>query len=190
LTKPNHRVYGDGGVHLRALPAMDTYDAVHVTLGNGKSVDGVLLNQDSYSLQLMGDDNQLHMLDRSQVKAIANKPPLMPTDYDKRLTKDEFADTDGVPDTAGAQGAAHRISATECRSGLTLRTIDNTLFNGSERFSQASGARVRVYQEIQQKLPGGDTIPLNVRSCITRVSHNYGYGSLTGFLVGGRSRTA
>ena len=92
LTKPNHRVYGDGGVHLRALPAMDTYDAVHVTLDNGRSVDGVLLNQDSYSLQLMGDDNQLHMLDRSQVKAIASKPPLMPTDYDKRLTKDEFAD--------------------------------------------------------------------------------------------------
>jgi putative heme-binding domain-containing protein len=92
LTKPNHRVYGDGGVHLRTLPPMDTYDAVHVTLSNGRTVDGVLLNQDSYSLQVMGDDNQLHLLDRSQVKAIASKPPLMPTDYDKRLTKDEFAD--------------------------------------------------------------------------------------------------
>jgi len=92
LTKSNHRVYGDGGVHLRALPAMETYDAVHVALSNGRSVDGVLLNQDSYSLQLMGDDNQLHLLDRSQVKAVESKPPLMPTDYDKRLTKEEFAD--------------------------------------------------------------------------------------------------
>jgi len=92
LTKPNHRVYGDGGVHLRSLPAMDTYDAVHITLNNGRTLDGVLLNQDSYSLQVMGDDNQLHLLDRSQVKAVANKPPLMPTDYDKRLSKDEFAD--------------------------------------------------------------------------------------------------
>lgn len=92
LTKPNHRIFGDGGVHLRALPAMDTYDAVQVTFNNGRTVDGVLLNQDSYSLQLMGDDNQLHLLDRSQVKAVVNKPPLMPTDYDKRLTKEEFAD--------------------------------------------------------------------------------------------------
>jgi len=92
LTKPNHRVYGDGGVHLRALPAMDTYDAVHVTLSNGSAVDGVLLNQDSYSLQLMGDDNQLHLLDRSKVKALTVKPPLMPSDYDKRLTKEEFTD--------------------------------------------------------------------------------------------------
>ena len=92
LTKPNHRVYGDGGVHLRALPPMDTYDAVHVTLKSGQPLDGVLLNQDSYSLQLMGDDNKLHLLDRTQVRAIIVKPPLMPTDYDKRLTKDEFAD--------------------------------------------------------------------------------------------------
>ena len=92
LTKPNHRVYGDGGVHLRALPAMDTYDPVRVTLVNGQTIDGVLLNQDSYSLQMMGDDRQLHLLNRSQVKVVANKPPLMPTDYDKRLTKDEFSD--------------------------------------------------------------------------------------------------
>jgi putative heme-binding domain-containing protein len=111
LTKPNHRVYGDGGVHLRALPAMDTYDAVHVTLGNGKTMDGVLLNQDSYSLQLMGDDNQLHLLDRAQVKAVATKPALMPTDYDKRLSKDEFADLmafltrQGRKAPAGAAGA-------------------------------------------------------------------------------------
>lgn len=92
LTKPNHRVYGDGGVHLRALPPMDTYDAVHVTLATGRTLDGVLLNQDSYSLQLMGDDNQLHLLDRSQVRAVAAKAPLMPSDYDKRLTKEEFTD--------------------------------------------------------------------------------------------------
>ena len=92
LTKPNHRVYGDGGVHLRSLPPMDTYDAVHITLKNGSALDGELLNQDSYSLQLMGDDGQLHMLDRSQVKAVTVKPALMPTDYDKRLTKEEFDD--------------------------------------------------------------------------------------------------
>lgn len=92
LTKPNHRVYGDGGVHLRALPPMDTYDAVHITLRSGGALDGVLLNQDSYSLQLMGDDGQLHMLDRSQVRALTVKPALMPTDYDKRLTKEEFDD--------------------------------------------------------------------------------------------------
>jgi putative heme-binding domain-containing protein len=92
LTKANHRIYGDGGVHLSALPPMDTYDAVHVVLGDGRTLDGVLLNQDSYSLQLMGNDDQLHLLDRQQVKEIVAKPPIMPTDYDKRLAPKEFAD--------------------------------------------------------------------------------------------------
>lgn len=92
LTKPNHRVYGDGGVHLRSLPPMDTYDAVHVTLNGGRALDGMLLNQDSYSLQVLGDDNQLHLLDRAQVRALTVKPALMPTDYDKRLSKEEFDD--------------------------------------------------------------------------------------------------
>jgi putative heme-binding domain-containing protein len=92
LTKAQHRLYGDGGAHLRALPAMDTYDAVHVTLKGGGTLDGVLLNQDSYSLQLIGDDNELHLLDRARIGSITVKPPLMPTDYDKRLGKDEFAD--------------------------------------------------------------------------------------------------
>lgn len=92
LTKANHRIYGDGGVHLSALPPMDTYDAIHITLRDGKALDGVLLNQDSYSLQLLGNDDQLYLLDRDQVRDIVTKPPIMPTDYDKRLAPKEFAD--------------------------------------------------------------------------------------------------
>jgi putative heme-binding domain-containing protein len=92
LTRANHRIYGDGGVHLSALPPMDTYDAVHIVLRDGKALDGVLLNQDGYSLQLMGNDDQLYLLDREQVREIEGRPPIMPTDYDKRLTPKEFAD--------------------------------------------------------------------------------------------------
>jgi hypothetical protein len=79
-------------VHLPSLPPMDTYDAVHVTLTSGQSFDGVLLNQDGYSLQVMGMDNQLHLLDRAKVRDVTVKPPLMPTDYDKRLAPGEFKD--------------------------------------------------------------------------------------------------
>ncbi|HEX3754725.1 MAG TPA: c-type cytochrome [Rhizomicrobium sp.] len=92
LTKAQHRIYGDGGVHLPSLPPMDTYDAVHLVLTDGQTIDGVLLNQDGYSLQVMGTDNHLHLLDREKVRDITVKPPLMPTDYDKRLTPDEFKD--------------------------------------------------------------------------------------------------
>jgi len=50
----------------------------------------VLKNEDSYSLQIMGTDNQLHMFDRARVKVVYEPTSLMPTDYDKRLTADEF----------------------------------------------------------------------------------------------------
>jgi putative heme-binding domain-containing protein len=93
LTKAEHRVYGSGGAHLKTLPAMDSYLPVFVTTADGKTIDGVLLNEDSYSLQMIGNDQQLHMFDKSKLRKYAvERRSLMPTDYDKRLTADEFKD--------------------------------------------------------------------------------------------------
>ena len=51
-----------------------------------------LKNEDSFSLQLLGSDNTLHMFARDELRDIVYEPKsLMPTDYDKRLTADEFA---------------------------------------------------------------------------------------------------
>jgi hypothetical protein len=53
----------------------------------------VLLNEDSYSVQMIGTDNQLHLFDRARLRRVVVEPrSLMPTDYDKRLTGDEFKD--------------------------------------------------------------------------------------------------
>jgi cytochrome c oxidase cbb3-type subunit III len=93
LTKPQHRVFGSGGAHLQALPAMDSYLPVYVTTADGKTIEGVLLNEDGYSLQMIGTDNQLHLFDRAKLlRAVVEPRSLMPTDYDKRLTPDEFKD--------------------------------------------------------------------------------------------------
>jgi cytochrome c oxidase cbb3-type subunit III len=93
LTKEEHRVYGSGGAHLRTLPTMDSYLPVHVTLADGKIVDGVLLNEDGYSLQMIGNDQQLHLFDKSKLRKVVVEPKsLMPTDYDKRLSPAEFKD--------------------------------------------------------------------------------------------------
>jgi len=93
LTKQQHRVYGSGGAHLQALPAMDSYLPVYVTTADGKIIEGVLLNEDSYSVQMIGNDNQLHLFDRATLRRVVVEPrSLMPTDYDKRLTPDEFKD--------------------------------------------------------------------------------------------------
>jgi cytochrome c oxidase cbb3-type subunit III len=90
LTKDQHRVFGDGGAIPRVLIPNTTYQPVKVTTADGKVISGVLKNEDSYSLQVMGTDNQLHMFERAKVKVLYEKKGLMPTDYDKRLAPDEL----------------------------------------------------------------------------------------------------
>jgi cytochrome c oxidase cbb3-type subunit 3 len=90
LTKPLHKVFGDGGAIPRILIPNATYQPVRVTTADGKVITGVLKNEDSYSLQVMGTDNELHMFDRARVSVVYETRTLMPTDYDKRLASDEF----------------------------------------------------------------------------------------------------
>ena len=90
LTKPLHRVFGDGGAIPKILIPNTTYQPVRITAADGRVVTGVLKNEDSYSLQVMGTDNELHMFDRSKVSVVYETRSLMPTDYDKRLGAEEF----------------------------------------------------------------------------------------------------
>jgi putative heme-binding domain-containing protein len=90
LTKPLHRVFGDGGAIPKILIPNTTYQPVRVTTADGKAITGVLKNEDSYSLQVMGTDNELHMFDRGKMKVVYETKTLMPTDYDKRLVPEDF----------------------------------------------------------------------------------------------------
>ena len=51
-------------------PLGPSYVPVHVTTADGKTVDGVLLNEDSYSIQMIGNDNQLHLFERARLRRI------------------------------------------------------------------------------------------------------------------------
>ena len=93
LTKVQHRVATDGGSHATALLPLSTYQPVRITMRDGKVINGVLRNEDSFSLQVFGSDNHVYLFDRASLKDIFYIPKsLMPTDYDKRLTPAEFQD--------------------------------------------------------------------------------------------------
>jgi len=92
LTKSEHRVYGDGGVHLPSPPPME-YEPVHVVTKSGQAIDGVMRNQDGWSVQFVSLDGKLHSFDRADLRSVTVKPgSIMPSDYDKRLSADEFRD--------------------------------------------------------------------------------------------------
>lgn len=91
LTTTQHRIYGPGGAQPHLLTPLPVWPVVDVTTTDGKTVRGVLRNEDGFSLEVMGLDQKLHLYDRSKVKTIVHEPKsLMPSDYDKRLSKDEF----------------------------------------------------------------------------------------------------
>ena len=90
LTKVDHKVFGDGGAIPRILTPLASYQPVWITFPDGRKIHGVLKNEDSYSLQVMGLDNRLHMIDRQKVQVTYEQQSLMPTDLDKRLSADEF----------------------------------------------------------------------------------------------------
>jgi len=88
----NHHVF-DGGAHDPTLTPLAIYKSVRIVTRDGKKISGILKNEDDYSLQVLGSDNALHLLARDQLREIIYEPKsLMPTDYDKRLTPDEFQD--------------------------------------------------------------------------------------------------
>jgi putative heme-binding domain-containing protein len=91
LTKAQHRVYGSGGAQPHLLTPLSIWPVVHVTTQDGKTVRGLLRNEDSFSMQIMGLDQQLYLFDRRKLKSVVyEEASLMPTNYDKRLSKEEF----------------------------------------------------------------------------------------------------
>ena len=94
LTNENYKVQGDGGAIPRELKPPNDYRVVRVFMPDGHTIRGVLKNEDSVSLQILGvDDSRLHLLQRSEVKQVVyEKTSLMPRDYETRLTKEEFQD--------------------------------------------------------------------------------------------------
>jgi putative heme-binding domain-containing protein len=93
LTKEKHRIMADGGTHDSTLLPMSSYQPVRVTTADGKVISGILKNEDSFSLQVLGkDDLTIHRFRRKDVKVFYDPQSLMPHDWDKRLNPTEFQD--------------------------------------------------------------------------------------------------
>ena len=91
LTKANHKIRADGGTHDATIVANTNYQPVRVTTADGKVVSGILKNEDSFSLQVLGkDDLNLYRFKRNEVKVFYDPQSVMPHDWDKRLSPADF----------------------------------------------------------------------------------------------------
>ena len=93
LTKVEHKIAADGGTHDSTLLPMSTYQPVRVTTKDGKVISGILKNEDSFSLQVLGrDDLTIHRFKRQDVQVYYDPNSVMPHDWDRRLSASEFQD--------------------------------------------------------------------------------------------------
>jgi cytochrome c oxidase cbb3-type subunit 3 len=75
----------------RPIPA--GYRPIKVVTTKGEIVEGIAKNEDGFSIQVLDFHNKLHLYDTTELREITHgKVSLMPHDYDKVLTHDEYQD--------------------------------------------------------------------------------------------------
>lgn len=68
------------------------YQPATITLASGQRIEGLIRNENNFSLQVLGFDNKLHMLTREGVRVDYRDKSLMPRGWDKKLSADEMQD--------------------------------------------------------------------------------------------------
>jgi cytochrome c oxidase cbb3-type subunit 3 len=66
---------------------------VTVVTENGQRQQGLVRNEDNFSLQLQSEDGAFHFLSKAELKSIErSRTPLMPSDYGTKLTSEQLND--------------------------------------------------------------------------------------------------
>ncbi|HEY6768178.1 MAG TPA: c-type cytochrome [Candidatus Sulfotelmatobacter sp.] len=65
------------------------YESVTAVTADGKEIKGVTLNEDSFSLQIMDGGEQIHLLDKSQLRSFQKSRKSMMPAYDAGLLNDQ-----------------------------------------------------------------------------------------------------
>lgn len=69
------------------------FQPVRIRTKSGETVDGVVKNENNFSMQVLDRQNRLHLLNREELKDVDyGRKSLMPNDYGERLTTGELQD--------------------------------------------------------------------------------------------------
>lgn len=95
----------------RIVPA--GYKTAVVTTRDGARIEGVVRNEDNFSVQMLTRDGNSHFFEKTDVQKLDYATePLMPTDYGKRLARGELYDLISFLMSAGASPKAASNFAT------------------------------------------------------------------------------
>jgi putative heme-binding domain-containing protein len=99
----------------RIVPA--GYKLATATTVDGASIEGIVRNEDNFSVQLQAKDGSFHFFQKSELQKLEYRnESLMPTDYGKRLSREELNDLVSYLMTAGsAPGKANAGTKAETK---------------------------------------------------------------------------
>jgi len=87
------------------------YKSAAVTTRDGNRVEGVVRNEDNFSVQLQATDGSFHFFQKSDVQSLEYLDrSLMPTDYGERLSRSELNDLASYLMSTGSSSKTARIS--------------------------------------------------------------------------------
>ena len=91
------------------------YKRAVLTMQDGKQVQGLLRNEDNFSIQLQDENGEYHFFQKSDLRSVEYvKEPLMPTDYGTRLTASEIDDlVSFLLHSAGSAGKTNPVKRGE-----------------------------------------------------------------------------
>jgi cytochrome c oxidase cbb3-type subunit 3 len=74
-------------------PVPHDYRPITISTKSGETVEGIAKNEDAFSLQMLDLHDRLRLYDKSELTSVEHgKKSLMPHDYDKVLTPEEYQD--------------------------------------------------------------------------------------------------
>jgi cytochrome c oxidase cbb3-type subunit III len=89
----NHSIEQIKSAILNPAARDSTKPMVTATTANGENYQGIIRNEDNFSLQLQSEDGAFHFLSKADLKTIERgQGSIMPSDYSSRLSATQFND--------------------------------------------------------------------------------------------------
>ena len=146
------------------------YESVEVRLSNGQLLRGVTKNEDTFSIQIMDEKEQLHMLLKSDLKQIVHpNKSLMPTPHLTAADLENVLAFLGKTPPAGQPAADWKPSADLDASFPRLRNASSEPQNWLTYWGDYRGTHYSRLDSIT---------PSNVRSLAPRWSFQFGAGAV------------
>jgi cytochrome c oxidase cbb3-type subunit III len=84
------------------------YQTAVLTTRDGEHIEGIIRNEDNFSIQLQTKDGSFHFFQKSDLQGVEHTSPLMPTNYRERLSSEELNDlVNYIIKSGSSQNTAH-----------------------------------------------------------------------------------